>query len=458
MLLYGRRDLECKNEWRCRYQKEIVMNISIFGLGYVGCVSLGCLAQDGHSVVGVDISKEKVDLINHGKTTIIESKIDKIIAEQFKQQRIQATNDYKKAVLETDVSIVCVGTPSTNEGHLDLESILKVARQIGEALKYNHGFHTIVIRSTVMPGTNHKVCEIIEEESGKKRSVDFGVVSNPEFMREGSAVEDYYNPAVIVIGSESKKAIDIVKQIYGNIDVPIIETDIMVAEVIKYVNNSFHALKIAFANEVGNICKKAGIDSHRVFDIFCQDSKLNISSKYFKPGFAYGGSCLPKDLKALKTLAHDYYLKSPVIDSINQSNDIQKDIAFSMVVSTGKKKIGIIGLSFKPGTDDLRYSPAVDLVERLLGKGYQIQIYDKNVFVSELTGTNKAYIEQHIPHLVDLITNDLECVLNESDVLVIAHNYEEISNFMDILSNKVVVDLVRIARSIPLQNYQGICW
>jgi len=434
------------------------MNISVFGLGYVGCVSLGCLAQDGHNVIGVDISKEKVDLINHGKPTIIESRIDRIIADQFAQNRINATNDYRKAVLETDISIVCVGTPSTNEGHLNLESIFKVTRQIGEALKAKDKFHTVVIRSTVMPGTNHRVCEIIEEESGKKRNVDFGVVSNPEFMREGSAVEDYYSAAMTVIGSESKKSLDIMKMIYGDLNAPVVVTEIKVAELIKYVNNSFHALKIAFANEVGNICKKAGIDSHRVFDIFCQDNKLNISSKYFKPGFAYGGSCLPKDLKALKTLAHDYYLKSPVIDSINQSNDIQKDIAFNMVASTGKKKIGIIGLSFKPGTDDLRYSPAVDLVERLLGKGYQIKIYDKNVFVSELTGTNKVYVEQHIPHLVDLITNDLECVLNESDVLVIAHNYEEISNFMGVLSHKVVVDLVRIEGSIPLQNYQGICW
>jgi len=338
------------------------MNISVFGLGYVGCVSLGCLAQDGHNVIGVDISKEKVDLINHGKPTIIESRIDRIIADQFAQNKIHATNDYRKAVLETDISIVCVGTPSTDEGHLNLESIFKVTRQIGEALKGKDKFHTVVIRSTVMPGTNHRVCEIIEEESGKKRNVHFGVVSNPEFMREGSAVEDYYSAAMTVIGSESKKSLDIMKMIYGDLNAPVVVTEIKVAELIKYVNNSFHALKIAFANEVGNICKKAGIDSHRVFDIFCQDNKLNISSKYFKPGFAYGGSCLPKDLKALKTLAHDYYLKSPVIDSINQSNDIQKDIAFNMVASTGKKKIGIIGLSFKPGTDDLRYSTALQSI------------------------------------------------------------------------------------------------
>ena len=434
------------------------MNISIFGLGYVGCVSLGCLAKDGHNVIGVDISKEKVDLINQGKPTIIEAKIDNIIADQFKKGKIRATHDYEKAVLESDVSIVCVGTPTSDQGHLNLGYIFKVSGQIGEALEDKDKFHTVIIRSTVTPGTNHKVGEIIEEESGKKRNTGFGVVSNPEFLREGSAVDDYYNPGIIVIGSDDERSLMTVKKLYHSITVPIVITDIDVAEIIKYVNNSFHALKIAFGNEVGNICKKLGIDSHEVFDVFCRDNKLNISPKYFKPGFAYGGSCLPKDLKALKTLAHDFYLKSPVIDAIEESNDNQKNIALNMILATGKKNVGIIGLSFKPGTDDLRYSPTVELVERLLGKGLNIVIYDKNVFISKLTGTNKVYIEKRIPHMAELITDDLNYVVEKSDVLVISHNYEELSQFSSALSKKMIIDLVRIKDSVSFRDYEGICW
>lgn len=434
------------------------MNISVFGLGYVGCVSLGCLAQDGHTVVGVDVNEDKVDLINHARATIVEKSIDNIIAEQHREGRVSATSDFKYAVLTTDVSIVCVGTPPTENGHLELKHMFNVAEQIGKSLREKKNFHTVILRSTVLPGTNAKFGRIVEENSAKERNTDFGIVSNPEFMREGTAVEDYYNPGVIVLGSDSKQATNIVKQIYGAIGAPIIETDIMVAELIKYVNNSFHALKISFANEVGNICKKLGVDSHKLFDIFCQDTKLNISPKYFKPGFAYGGSCLPKDLKALKTMAHDYYLRSPIINAVEQSNDNQLDIAFNMVAATDKKRIGVIGLSFKPGTDDLRYSPTVDLVERLLGKGYKIKIYDKNVFVSELTGTNKAYIDRHIPHLVDLITDDLEDVIDKCDVVLISHDYEELSPLLSKIADKIVIDLVRMKERTSFRNYEGICW
>jgi GDP-mannose 6-dehydrogenase len=434
------------------------MRISIFGLGYVGCVSLGCLARDGHTVIGVDTNSGKVDMINRGKPTIIEAKIDTIIADQFQKNRISATQDYKKAVLETDISVVCVGTPASDRGHLDLEYIFRVVGQIGSALKHKDDFHTVVIRSTVTPGTNHKVCEILEKESSKKTNTDFGVVSNPEFMREGSAVDDYYNPGIIVLGSDCERSLNVMKELNKSISAAIEITDIGVAEIIKYVNNSFHALKVTFGNEVGNICKKIGIDSHRVFDIFCKDNKLNISPKYFKPGFAYGGSCLPKDLKALETLAHDYYLKSPVINSITESNNNQKDIAFKMVTSTGKKNVGIIGLSFKPGTDDLRYSPSVELVERLLGKGCLVKVYDKEVFNSSLTGTNKTYIDKHVPHLAELITDDLEFVISESDVLVVTQNYKELTQFRDKLLHKLIIDFVRINEGESFQNYEGICW
>lgn len=434
------------------------MRVSVFGLGYVGCVSLGCLAQDGHNVIGVDINQEKIDMINLGKPTIVEEKIDKIIAEQFKLKKIRATTKYKEAVLETDISIICVGTPTTDHGYLNLQFIFKVATEIGMALKDKDGFHTVVIRSTVTPGTNHKVSEIIEEESGKKRNTDFGVVSNPEFMREGSAVDDYYNPGIIVLGSNCERSVEMVKELTKSISASIEITEIGVAELIKYVNNSFHALKIVFANEVGNICKKMGVDSHKMFDVFCKDVKLNISPKYFRPGFAYGGSCLPKDLKALKTIARDYYLKCQVLDSINESNDNQIDIAFEMITSKGKRKIGMIGLSFKAGTDDLRFSPVVELVERLIGKGYRVMVYDANVYLSNLTGVNRTYVKQHIPHIADLMVDNMEQVIKESDVLVISHNYECLSGLIVKYPDRILVDLVGIGDEVSYHHYDGICW
>lgn len=436
------------------------MKISIFGLGYVGCVSLGCLAQNGHEVIGIDVVDNKIDLINQGKPTIIEKDIDAIIEEQYKKGKISATKDYLYAVKNSEISIICVGTPSSKEGHLNLNYILKTAEQIGESLKGKNSFHIIAVRSTVLPGTNKKVGEVIESISGKKRNLDFAVVSNPEFLREGSAVKDYYNPAVTVLGSENGKALDIMSSIYKEINAPIEKVDISVAEIIKYVNNSFHALKITFANEVGNICKVLNINSHDVMDLFCKDDQLNISPYYFKPGFAYGGSCLPKDLKGLKTLAHDFYLKTPVISAIEDSNDLQKDIAFSMIESAGNKEVGILGLSFKKGTDDLRYSPIVNIAERLLGKGYNLHIFDKNVNYSKISGTNKDFIDSTIPHLSDYISDDLKQVVESSETIVINHNYEVFQGLIENFPDKKFIDLVKLKNEnySGLENYNGICW
>jgi GDP-mannose 6-dehydrogenase len=434
------------------------MNISIFGLGYVGCVSLGCLAKNGHNVIGVDVVKNKVDLINKGKPTIVEKDIDKIIEEQHNNGQIRATSNLKEAILSTDISIICVGTPSTNEGHLNLKYVFKVAEEIGNSLKEKTDFHIIVIRSTVFPGTNEKVGEIIEKYSGKKRNIDFAIVSNPEFLREGSAVQDYFNPPVTFIGSDSKKALDIMAKIYRDTNGPIKKVDIKEAEIIKYVNNSFHALKITFANEIGNICKKLGIDSHKVMELFVMDKKLNISPNYFKPGYAYGGSCLPKDLKGLKTIAHDNYLTTPVLSAIEDSNSYQKKVAYEMIIKTGKRKIGIIGLSFKQGTDDLRQSPVVELVEILLGKGFEISIYDKNVDYTNLSGTNKDYIDSHIPHLSKLISGDFDKVIESSEVIVITQKDENISVGFFKTNNKDIIDLVNVKPSFVINNYYGICW
>lgn len=434
------------------------MIISVFGLGYVGTVSLGCLAKNGYDVVGVDINKSKVDLINRGIPTIVEKDIDIIIREGRNNKKIEATTNYFKAIKKSEISIICVGTPSANEGHLNLSFIYKTAQQIGESIKDKKGFHCIAIRSTVLPGTNKKVGEIIEIHSGKKRNVDFAVVSNPEFLREGTAVHDYYNPPVTVLGSDSDKGMQIFSDIYAKVNGPIVRVDILTAEIIKYVNNTYHALKICFANEVGNICKKMGIDSHKVMDLFCMDTQLNISPYYFKPGFAYGGSCLPKDMKALRTLAHDLYIKTPIIENIEESNENQKKISIELIEKTGKRNIGFIGLSFKPGTDDLRYSPAVDIAEYFFGKGYNLYIWDKNVEISKLIGANKDYIELRMPHFYDIINDDIEQVVEKSEVLFITQKHEKIIEFISYYPNKIFIDTTKIIDSISSNNYHGICW
>ena len=447
------------------------MNISIFGLGYVGCVGAACLAKLGHRVVGVDVNENKVRLINEGKPTIIEEGIAELCAEAHAAGLMRATTDVKEAVLNTDVSFIVVGTPSSKEGHLNLNYIFAVAKQIGEALadKSNHKFetinpksslrHIVAIRSTVLPGTNEKVGKMIEEASGLVRGKDFTVVSNPEFLREGTSVEDYFNPPLTLVGTDMLEAEAVFREIYKGIDAEFIATDIRVAEMMKYVNNTYHALKIVFGNEVGNICKELNIDSHKVMEIFCKDKQLNISPYYFKPGFAYGGSCLPKDMKALKTLAHDHYVEVPVIEAIGESNELQKRRAVQLIMAQGQRKVGILGLSFKSGTDDLRCSPIVDVVESLLGKGFEIRIYDKNVKVSELTGTNKDFIMAKIPHLQHFVTDDLEAVCRESDVLVVTNKEAEFADVLARYPNKTVVDLVRQWKEVDYDGrYEGLSW
>ncbi len=433
------------------------MNISVFGLGYVGCVSIGCLANNGHNLIGVDVNEIKIDLINIGKPTIVEKDIDEIIDSNFKKGRIRATHDFSDAVLNSDVSIICVGTPSSNEGHLDLSYIFKTAEQIGQVLKNKEGFHTIAIRSTVLPGTNEKYGQILSDISGKKRNVDFAIVSNPEFLREGTAVEDYYNPPVTVLGSDSEKGIEIMKSLYKDLNGPIEKTEIKVAEIIKYVNNSFHALKITFANEVGNICKRLNIDSHDVMRLFCMDKKLNISSYYFKPGFAYGGSCLPKDLRALHTLSHDLYLDTPVINSIEKSNNIQKEITQKLIESQGKRKILILGISFKPGTDDLRYSPIVDVIQGLIGKGYEVKIIDNNVQISKIIGKNKSYIMEKLPHIAKLLTTEINMAISWAEIIILT-NKEESFKGLIFSDEKVLIDLTRFEEYRNHPNYNGLNW
>jgi GDP-mannose 6-dehydrogenase len=435
------------------------MKISIFGLGYVGCVSIGCLAQNGHKVIGVDINQNKVDLINSGRATIIEKDIDDIINAQFLKGSISATTNVKEAVEASEISIIAVGTPSTENGHLNLNYIFGVAVNIAEALKSKDDFHIISVRSTILPGTCDKIAAIIEEKSGKRRNVDFAVVDNPEFLREGTAVADYYNPPLTLIGSDNIKAAEIVAELYRELPGEIVITDLKVAEIMKYVNNTFHALKISFANEVGNICSELDIDSHTVMDIFCKDKQLNISPYYFKPGFAYGGSCLPKDLKGLQTLAHDLYVETPVINSIDLTNEIQIARASKLLFKYWNKRLGFLGLSFKAGTDDLRNSPAVRVVEQLLGKGADIKIFDKNVNATLLTGTNKDYVDARIPHLSKLLVNNLDHLIESCDVIVVNTKEDEFAQKLKEHPDKTIIDFVRLGEEfLQRRNYMGINW
>ncbi|MCL2253638.1 MAG: UDP-glucose/GDP-mannose dehydrogenase family protein [Lachnospiraceae bacterium] len=435
------------------------MRISILGLGYVGCVGAACQAKLGHYVIGNDISENKVNLINRGRPTIIEAEIDELIKEAHEKKMLEATLDSHYAVHQSEISFICVGTPSSKEGHLNLNYIYAVAKQIGEALKDKETFHIIAIRSTVLPGTNKKVGDLIAEISGKECGKDFAIVSNPEFLREGTAVQDYMNPPFTLIGTDNEEAKRKFAELYKDIPGEFVATDIAVAEMMKYVNNTFHALKVVFGNEIGNICKELDIDSHKVMEIFCKDTQLNLSPYYLKPGFAYGGSCLPKDSKALKTLAHDLYIDVPVINAISISNEQQKQKAIEIIESKGKRKIGILGLSFKSGTDDLRSSPSVDLVENLLGKGYEIHIYDKNVRISQLTGTNADFIAAKLPHLHEIITDDLDAVAAVTDVLVITNKEKEFAELPIRYPHKVIVDLVRQYKELDYEgNYEGISW
>lgn len=437
------------------------MKISIFGLGYVGSVSLACLAHNGHEVIGVDVSPSKVDCINRGQSPIIERDLDQIIADQRAKGRVSATSDMLAAVQATDVSFICVGTPSTGQGHLDLEGIFRVGRDLGKGLARKDRFHVIAVRSTVMPGTNEKLAQIIAASSGRVSGKDFAVVSNPEFLREGTAVKDYLHPPYTLLGSSCPAAVEVMKDVYRGVDAPVIVAEIRVAELIKYVNNSFHALKICFANEVGNICQHLNIDALELMEIFCRDTKLNISPYYLKPGFAYGGSCLPKDLKALCTIAHDGYLRSPLLESIEVSNENQKNVVLERIVGFGKRRVGFLGLSFKGGTDDLRSSPIIDILEKLIGKGYEVRIYDRNVHLSQLVGANREFILQRIPLISRFVVEDASDVVRPSELIVVVNNDAAFPAILGALpAEKIVLDLANVdfPGRAERENYMGIAW
>ena len=436
------------------------MKISIMGLGYVGAVSAGCLAEEGHEVIGVDPQKSKVDLINAGKTPIIEKDIGDIIERNVLEGRLRATTDVQEAVRHTDLSLICVGTPSMGNGHIDLRYVKRVCEQIGEGLR-NHPGHTVVVRSTMLPGTmRNVVIPALEEASGLKAGQDFGLCINPEFLREGTAVHDYFHPPKTVVGEIDEASGNVLVKLYGHMPCPLIRTDYETAEMVKYADNTWHALKVAFANEIGNICKGLNLDSHKLMEIFCQDTKLNLSPYYLKPGFAFGGSCLPKDVRALAYKAKQLDVSVPIINAILPSNQEQIERGIRAVMDKGSKKIGILGFSFKAGTDDLRESPMVELVERLIGKGYDLRVYDSNVRMASIHGANKEYILNHIPHISRLMVSTMQEVLDHADTIVIGNGSAEFREVPRLLgAGQSIVDLVRIAETRSVEGvYDGICW
>jgi GDP-mannose 6-dehydrogenase len=436
------------------------MRISVFGLGYVGCVSAACLAEEGHEVLGVDVNPTKVAIVNNGESPIVEAGMSELIKEMVSAARLRATTNTQEAIDQSEVSIVCVGTPSNANGSLDLSYVERVCQEIGAALKAKSARHVVVIRSTMLPGTiDGVVVPALDAYSGKTRGDGYGVCINPEFLREGTSLKDFHAPPFTLIGADDEETANVVRGLYLNIDAPVFVTPVKTAEMVKYVCNCFHALKISFANEVGNICKGLEIDSHEVMDIVCQDTKLNLSAYYLKPGFAFGGSCLPKDLRAINYKAKQLDVEVPLLAAILQSNRLQVERAIEMVLRTGKKRIGVLGFSFKAGTDDLRESPMVALIETLIGKGLQLSIYDRDVSLARLFGANKEFIESGIPHISQLMRGSIDEVLDGAEVIIIGNKAKEFRAIQSRLSSdQLLIDLVRLFDQASDNSYQGICW
>ncbi len=441
------------------------MKISIFGLGYVGCVTGACLAKHGHDVIGVDVNPDKVNLINGGKCPIVEPGLAELIADVTAKNRkskgsFSATDDSALAVKQADLTMICVGTPSDQSGNVNLNGVRRCIASIAENLTSKSDYHVVVIRSTVPPGTTDS---LIAGSPDIQRAVSDGTLGfsmNPEFLREGSSIEDFENPPVTIIGETDPNAGQRVEELYNFIDAPAVHLELRAAEMIKYVNNAFHALKVTFANEIGSICKELSIDSHDVMNVVCMDDKLNISKKYLIPGFAFGGSCLPKDLRALNYIARHEDIQLPLLDSMLLSNRTLIERTAQRVRDLGKRRISLLGLSFKKDTDDLRESPFVTLAEELIGKGYELQVFDNNVSLSKLIGANAAYIKEHLPHIDSVINSDLASVIDHGEVIVVC-NFESsyAEHLCQLESDKVVVDLARLPEEARgAYQYEGLAW
>ena len=438
------------------------MKISIFGLGYVGAVSLGCLARDGHEVTGVDIDQVKLDLITEGQTPIIEEGMADLMSDVAKSGLVNVTQDVNAAISNSEISFICVGTPSAANGSQNQSALVRLSKQLGLAIANKDDYHIFVLRSTVTPGTLEDIMRpIIEENSGKKDGVDFNLCFQPEFLREGSSIKDYDNPPYTVIGSNSDRASNKIRNLFGHLPCEFHVCSIKTAEMLKFCCNDFHALKITFANEVGRLSQSLGVDPHEVMGLICKDTQLNISPVYLKPGFSFGGSCLPKDLRATVHMAKTRDVEVPMLAGILQSNKIHTEHAINEVLETGKRKVGMIGLSFKSGTDDLRESPMVTITEQFIGKGVELAIYDPEVNLSRLLGANKHYINESIPHIAELMVDDCEEMIRNSEVLVVGLNDKVIVDLIHkiVRAEQIVLDLVNIPEHETLDcDYRGVCW
>jgi GDP-mannose 6-dehydrogenase len=437
------------------------LNIAIFGLGYVGCVSAACLAESGIGVIGVDVNPAKVEALRRGRSPIVEPGIDALLARHVASGRLRVTEDAAMAVRECDLSMICVGTPGRANGSLDLSYVRAVCDQIGDALRDRDGFHGVVIRSTLLPGSvGDELVPRLERQSGRAAGESFAVAINPEFLREGTAIHDYRHPPFTLIGSDDDRLSRLLRQVYCSLTAPLIELSVREAEMVKYACNCFHAVKVGFANEIGNLCKALGIDSHAVMDAFCRDDKLNLSAYYLRPGFAFGGSCLPKDLRAINYRARELDVDTPLLASVLRSNERQVALAFERITARPCRRIALLGLSFKAGTDDLRESPMVALAERLIGRGYTLRIHDREVQIARLTGANKAYIEGEIPHLSRLMTETVEEAVADAEVIVVAKKDAQYASALaGATTGRRIVDLVRLeGLDSASDGYDGICW
>lgn len=454
----GTRDAPARNRIPVAAVTLRHMRIAVFGLGYVGVVSAACLAEQGHEVIGVDVDPGKVELVTRGQSTVLEERIGDLVSEGVRSGRLRATTSAAEAISNTDLAFVCVGTPSEPTGGLSTRFLERVAEDIGAALPDDRRY-TVVFRSTMLPGTcEERLIPRLEAASGKQAGDGFGVCVHPEFLREGTSVRDFYDPPKTVVGADDADVAATVIALYGERTGPVFHVPIRVAEMVKYVDNTFHALKVSFANEIGAICKASGIDSHQVMDVFKADTKLNISPAYLTPGFAFGGSCLPKDVRALVHHARHTDVNVPILEHVMVSNDEHLRRAYELVVATGRKKVGLFGLAFKSGTDDLRESPMVQLAERLLGRGYELLVHDPAVVSSHLLGANRAYVEAHIPHLSSLMRSSVDDVLSHADVCVIGTRGPDVDEAVSRAGDRPIIDLVRLAEAPSTSPYEGLCW
>jgi GDP-mannose 6-dehydrogenase len=437
------------------------MNISIFGLGYVGAVSLACLARDGHGVIGVDVDPAKLSLIAAGKTPVVEEGMIELMTKVVASGRVSVTTDAAQAVRDTELSLVCVGTPSAANGSQDLSAILNLAEHLGTSLRTIDRPHVFVFRSTLAPGTVEGVLRpIIEKASGKIEGQDFFVCFQPEFLREGSSIRDYDRPPFTIVGANGDYPVARLKQLFGHLPCDFHVTAIRSAEMVKYCCNNFHALKITYANETARLCEALGVDPFQVMDLVCRDTQLNISTAYLKPGFSFGGSCLPKDLRATMHLAKERDVEMPMHAGILPSNRAHTDRALTKILETGKRRVGMIGLAFKTGTDDLRESPLVLLAEHLIGKGLTLQVYDPDVHLSSLLGANRKFIENHLPHIGALVQEDLVPIVQGSDVLVLGLGDRKTVDQLRRIAgpDKIIIDLVGVGREGFAASYVGLSW